>query len=132
MAKTTQSQQPKAPPPPSSLREAASRAHTANRQSSYLESGNAVFNLEQLGTVAVSAAVTAEINHTRTNRWGWRFAEFASSLPVLAFTGSNHLLGRVAIGVFAGALVETLVDRQATTGWEVLPPDDSRVYVVQP
>lgn len=131
MARTKQEKTPPTPPPPQSLREAAQKAHTANRQSSYVEGGNAVFNLEQLGTVAVSAAVTAEVNHTRTNRWSWRFAEFASSLPVLAFTGSNHLLGRVAIGVFAGALVETLVDRQATTGWEVLPPDDSRVYVVE-
>lgn len=130
MSARRQSNVPKSPTPPASLKEAAQRAHAANRQASLIEGGNVVFNLEQLGTVAISAAITGEVNHTRQNRTGWRFVEFLSSLSVLGFTGSNHILGRVAQGVFVGALVETVLDGQSVTGWDVLPPSDSRVRVV--
>lgn len=98
------------------------------------EHAQAVVNLAELATVGIGALATAEVNHTRPSSsvWGWRIAELVSSLPVLAFTGQNSTLGRLALGVFLGAAVETLIDSTpGLTGWEVLPPTDSQVrYVV--
>lgn len=92
----------------------------------------AILNLGELATVGIGAIATAEINHTRASNqvWGWRMAEFLSSIPVLIYTKQSTVLGRIALGVFLGAAVETLVDSTpGVTGWASMPPTDSIIRI---
>ena len=95
------------------------------------EHATVTLNLLELATVGFGAAVTAEVNHTRpaNHVWTWRVVEMIASLPVLAYNGHKNTLGRLALGVFVGAVVESLIDSTpGLTGWDVLPPDDSTIY----
>lgn len=94
------------------------------------EHAQVILNLGELATIGIGALVTAEVNHTRSAQtvWTWRVVEMLASLPVLAYSGHKDTLGRLALGVFIGAAVEGLVDSTpGLTGWDVLPPEDSRI-----
>lgn len=71
-----------------------------------------ILNLGELATISVTAAVTAEVNHTRSasDIWIWRIVELGVSGLVMGYNGTHNTLGRIGAGVFAGALAETLVD----------------------
>ncbi len=95
------------------------------------EHATVTLNLLEMATVGFGAVVTAEVNHTRpaNNVWTWRVVEMVASVPVLAYNGHKNTLGRLALGVFVGALVESVIDSSpGLTGWDVLPPDDSTIY----
>ena len=126
-------------PAPKTLKEQT----TANYKKSYTtplveqsktkgeEHAKVTLNLLELATVGLGAVVTAEVNHTRpaNNVWTWRVVEMIASLPVLAYNGHKDTLGRLALGVFIGAAVESIIDSTpGLTGWDVLPPDDSTIY----
>lgn len=92
------------------------------------EHAQIILNVSELATVGIGALLTAEVNHTRpaNHVWGWRIGEMVASLPVLAYTQQNTALGRLALGVFLGAAVESLIDSTGgLTGWAALPPTDS-------
>jgi hypothetical protein len=95
------------------------------------EHATLVINLAELGTVALTAGITAEINHTRqaSNVWTWRVVELGTSGLVMAYNGTRNTLGRIGLGVFAGALAETLVDSTpGLTGSAVPnPPRDALI-----
>jgi len=100
------------------------------------EHATIIVNLAELATIGGAALVTAEVNHTRpaTNIWVWRIVEMLSSLPVLAYNGHKNTLGRIALGVFIGAAVESLVDSTPglTGGVVWTPPADQQIrYVIE-
>ena len=135
----------KAGRPPQTLRDTKAQSVTAYRGTlaqplveqagvKGAEHAQAALNLLELATVGLGAVVTAEVNHTRSAQtvWTWRVVEMISTVPVLAFNGHRNTLGRLAMGVFLGALVESLVDSTpGLTGWAVLPPDDHTSYVIR-
>ena len=96
------------------------------------EHAQLVINLAELGTVALTAGVTAEINHTRQAQdvWTWRVVELGTSGLVMAYNGTRNTLGRIGLGVFAGALAETLIDSTpGLTGQAVSsPPADAVIH----
>ena len=96
------------------------------------EHAQLVINLAELGTVALTAGLTAEINHTRQAQdvWTWRVVESGTSGLVMAYNGTRNTLGRIGLGVFAGALAETLIDSTpGLTGQAVSsPPADAVIH----
>ena len=96
------------------------------------EHGEVILNLGELTTVSLTAGITAEVNHTRkaSNVWLWRMMELGGGGVVLGFNGTRNTLGRLGLGVFVGALTETLVDSTpGLTGQAVRhPPKDAVVY----
>jgi len=94
------------------------------------EHATVILNLSTMATIAIGAVVTAEVNHTRPKNsvWTWRVVEMISSLPVLAYNGHQNTLGRLALGVFLGSLIESFVDSTpGLTGAVVPVPADSQV-----
>lgn len=94
------------------------------------EHARLVINLGELATVALTAGATAEINHTRSasDVWIWRIVELGTSGLVMGYNGTRNTLGRIGLGVFAGALAETLIDSTpGLTGARVSAPWDAQV-----
>lgn len=104
---------------------------TQQTQAKAREHAQMVVNIGELATVALSAGATAEINHTRkaSSIWAWRIVELGTSGLVMSYNGTRNTLGRIGMGVFAGALAETLIDSTpGLTGQAVRnPPVDAQI-----